>query len=66
MSISSSTPHARHIKTIALVMRDAANIVTSTPKNNHFPSVLAGNHSTAASTMAGIRQAPPNQRLGVI
>ena len=62
----STTPHARHIKTIAEVMHDAANLVCTTLQQNSFPLVLAGDHSTAASTIAGIRRAHPQSRLGVI
>ena len=62
----STTPHARHIKTIAEVMHDAANLVCTTLQQETFPLVLAGDHSTAASTIAGIRRAHPQSRLGVI
>ena len=62
----STTPHARHIKTIAEVMHDAANLVCTTLQQESFPLVLAGDHSTAASTIAGIRRAHPQSRLGVI
>ena len=62
----STTPHARHIKTIAGVMQDAANLVCSTLQQQSSPIVLAGDHSTAASTIAGIRRAHPQSRLGVI
>lgn len=33
---------------------------------NHFPIVLAGDHSNAGGTMAGIKMAYPEKRLGVI
>jgi arginase len=63
---NSSTPHARHIKTIAAVMADAAALVASTLERGQFPVVMAGDHSTAASTLAGIRRAHPDRRLGVV
>ncbi len=62
----SQTPHARHIETIAGVMRKASQLVASTLEQGRFPLVLAGDHSTAASTIAGIRRAYPQQRLGVV
>ncbi|MFZ9849801.1 MAG: arginase family protein [Vulcanococcus sp.] len=62
----STTPHARHIETIARVMADAAALVTATLQQGRFPIVLAGDHSTAAATIAGIRRAYPEERLGVI
>lgn len=61
-----ATPHARHIETIAQVMADAAELVTATLTQGRFPIVLAGDHSTAAATIAGIRRAYPEDRLGVI
>ncbi len=63
---ATTTPHARHIETIAGVMRDAAALVASTLERGLFPIVIAGDHSTAAATIAGIRQAHPDRRLGVV
>jgi arginase len=40
--------------------------VSETLKNNGFPVVLAGDHSTAGGTIAGIKMAYPKQRLGAI
>jgi len=62
----SATPHARHIEAISQVMADAAGLVAATLNQGLFPIVLAGDHSTAASTIAGIRRAHPSERLGVI
>jgi arginase len=66
ISGGSRTPHARHITTIAQVMADAADLVAGTLEKGCFPIVLAGDHSTAAATIAGIRRAHPGERLGVI
>ena len=66
VSPSTATPHARHIETIAPVMADAAALVEATLTAGRFPIVLAGDHSTAAATIAGIRRAYPDERLGVI
>ena len=63
---STATPYARHIETISKVMHDAADRICNSLKQGHFPLVLAGDHSTAASTIAGIRRAHPEKRLGVI
>ncbi len=35
-------------------------------KNNFFPVVISGDHSNAGGTIAGIKAAKPNSRLGVI
>jgi arginase len=61
-----ATPHARHIEAITQVMADAADLVAVTLQQGLFAIVLAGDHSTAAATIAGIRRAHPSDRLGVI
>jgi len=61
-----ATPHARHIAVIAPVMDQAAALVASTRERGLFPIVLAGDHSTAAATIAGLRRAHPQDRLGVV
>ena len=61
-----ATPHARHIEAISRVMGDAADLVAAALQQGLFPIVLAGDHSTAAATIAGIRRAHPSERLGVI
>lgn len=40
--------------------------VCNTIKNNFFPVVLSGDHSTAGATIAGIKLAKPKSKLGVI
>ncbi len=60
------TPHARHIAEIARVMDQAAELVASTRERGLFPVVLAGDHSTAAGTIAGLRRAHPDSRIGVV
>lgn len=61
-----ATPHARHIATIGLVMAKAAELVCEARRAGLFPLVLAGDHSTAAGTIAGLRRAHPGSRLGVV
>ncbi|MBS1688760.1 MAG: arginase, partial [Bacteroidetes bacterium] len=43
-----------------------AKCVSETIKSGLFPLVLAGDHSTAGGTLAGIKMAKPKNRLGVI
>ncbi len=61
-----STPHARHIQEISRVMGQAAELVAATRERGLFPVVLAGDHSTAAGTIAGLRRAHPDSRIGVV
>ncbi|MCC6384495.1 MAG: arginase [Bacteroidia bacterium] len=60
------SPYAKRIKDIYTVCERVAKEVSDTLKKKKFPIVLAGDHSTAFGTMAGIRMARPKHRLGVI
>ena len=63
---STGSPYAKRIKGILAFLERVANAVRTSLKNNEFPIVLAGDHSTSAGTISGIRMAYPKQRLGVI
>lgn len=63
---SPGSPYAKRIKGIYQLFDRVANTVRNSLKNNEFPIVLAGDHSTAAGTISGIKMAYPKQRLGVI
>ena len=58
--------YAKRISGILSIYERLANTVSQTLKKNGFPIVLAGDHSTAGGTIAGIKMAYPKQRLGVI
>ncbi|MBL0049097.1 MAG: arginase [Bacteroidetes bacterium] len=60
------SPYAKRIKGIISLYEKLAAEVSTTLKRNGFPLVLAGDHSTAGGTIAGIKMAYPKQRLGVI
>jgi arginase len=60
------SPYAKRIKGVINLYEKLATEVSTTLKKNGFPIVLAGDHSTAGGTIAGIRLAFPKQRLGVI
>lgn len=59
-------PYAKHIDAIYQVLERTATLVAKILQDRVFPVVLAGDHSTAAGTIAGIKKAYPNHRLGVI
>lgn len=63
---ASKKPYAKRIDGILAIYERVANQVATTLKKNNFPIVLAGDHSTAGGTIAGIKMAYPKQRLGVI
>jgi len=60
------SPYAKRIKGIAIMYDKVSKAVADAIKNNFFPVVLSGDHSTAGATIAGIKMAKPKSRLGII
>ncbi|MFI5133869.1 MAG: arginase [Chitinophagales bacterium] len=60
------SPYAKRIKGITAVYDKVSKAVNDSIKNNFFPVVLSGDHSTAVATIAGIKSAKPKSKLGVI
>lgn len=58
--------HAKYIDTLYKVLTGTSEVVAKTLQEGLFPVVLGGDHSTAAGTIAGIKKAFPNSRLGVV
>ncbi|MBS9523103.1 arginase [Litoribacter ruber] len=59
-------PHARYIDGVHEVLNNVYKTIKSLRAEKKFPIVLAGDHSTAAGTIMGIKAAEPEKRLGVI
>lgn len=59
-------PHAKYIDGVYQVLKNVYSTVESLRLEKKFPIVLAGDHSTAAGTIMGIKAANPEKRLGVI
>ncbi len=60
------SPYAKRIKGIVTMFDRVSKTVSDALKNNFFPIVLAGDHSTAGATIAGIKMTKPKSRIGVI
>ncbi len=60
------SPYAKRIKGICTMYEKVSKAVMESMKNNFFPVILSGDHSMAGATIAGIRMAKPNAKLGVI
>ena len=60
------SPYAKRIKGVSTRYERVSKAVCETVKNNFFPVVLSGDHSTAGATIAGIKMAKPKSKLGVI
>jgi arginase len=63
---SEGSPFARYLSGVAEVISNVHETVAETLLRQDYPLILAGDHSTAAGTIAGIRKAWPDRRLGVI
>jgi arginase len=59
------TPNANHIESVVKVLENVTEAVHNSV-DTEFPIVLSGDHSIAAGTIAGIKKAFPNKRLGVV
>lgn len=61
-----ATPYAKRIQGIYTMYERVASAVCDTIKSGLFPLILAGDHSTAGGSIAGVKMAKPKNRLGVI
>jgi len=59
-------PHAKYVDGVYQVLKNVYSTIESLRLEKLFPIVLAGDHSTAAGTIMGIKAAHPEKRLGVI
>lgn len=59
-------PHAKYIDGVYQVLTNVYETIHGLRLQKKFPIILAGDHSTAAGTIMGIKAADPTKRLGVI
>jgi arginase len=60
------SPYAKRIEGIYRLYKNVMPTIASTLLSGHFPIVLGGDHSIAGGTIAGIKKAFPDSRLGII
>ena len=60
------TPYAKYAEGVVKVYEAVSQSVAKTIEANEFPLVLAADHASAGGTIAGIRRAFPDKRLGVV
>ncbi|MEI6184360.1 MAG: arginase [Bacteroidota bacterium] len=60
------SPYAKRIKGVLSMYEKISKSVQEIIKNKFLPVVLSGDHSSAGATIAGIKMAKPNSKLGVI
>jgi arginase len=59
-------PFAKYIDGVYQVLKNVFSTIESLRLEKKFPIILAGDHSTAAGTIMGIKSAHPDKTLGVI
>lgn len=60
------SPYAKRIGGTLSLYEKVSRAVKNSINQNFFPVVLSGDHSTGGATIAGIKAAKPNSRLGVV
>ena len=63
---ANSTPSAIRIEGVVKVYKEIAKQVEECLREGNFPLVIAADHASAGGTIAGIKKANPDKRLGVI
>ncbi len=59
-------PKAIRIEGVIGIFNSVANQVSAQLEKNRVPIILSGDHSSAGGTIAGIKMAHPEKRLGVV
>lgn len=59
-------PYAKRIEGLVEVFEEVSSKVCDVINDGGFPLVLAGDHGSAGGTIAGVKKAYPNKRLGVV
>ena len=60
------SPYAKRIHGILNLYEKVSKAVCGSIKGHFFPVILSGDHSTAGGTIAGIKMAKPQSKLGAI
>ena len=63
---ATGSQYAKRISGVLTIVERVAEEVTKTLQHKDFPIVLAGDHSSSAGTLSGIKKTFPKSRLGVI
>lgn len=58
--------HAKRIDGLAAVYQNTCEVLGEVFEKGNFPLILSGDHACAAGTIAGIKKANPDSRIGVI
>lgn len=58
--------HAKRIRGIVDIFQKLARSINDELKDNTFPVIISGDHSSAGGSIAGVKMAFPDKRMGVI
>lgn len=61
-----ASPYAKRINGLVTMYDKVSKAVADSIKNNFFPVVLSGDHSISGATIAGLKIAKPQSKLGII
>ncbi len=57
---------AKYIDRVSLVINRVSSRIKDLRKDGFFPIVLSGDHASSAGTMKGLKEAHPNDEIGVV
>jgi arginase len=60
------SPYAKRISGVLNICERVSKAVADSIKTHFFPVVISGDHSSSAGTIAGIKQAKPGSKLGLV
>ncbi len=60
------SPYAKRIQGVLIMYDRVSKAINDAIKNNFFPIVISGDHSNSGGVIAGIKDARPKSKLGVI
>jgi len=66
LDVETAFQYAKRIDGVLDIYESLNTSVSTILKNNEFPLVLSGDHGSAGGTIAGIRSAFPDKKLGVL
>lgn len=60
------SPYAKRINGVLNIYERVSKAVADSIKQHFFPVVISGDHSSSGGTIAGIKLAKPNSKLGIV
>jgi arginase len=66
LDADNQSSYAKNIDVLVEVYQNLSTVISDTLKHGDFPIVVAADHASAGGTVAGIKKAFPEKRLGVI